>query len=101
MSSFSDKPFAAPELERPREDARQHAVALAVEPRVDHPRERDVVVAGRAHSTITNRTAAAMAGVLDGARIRRAKRARAARTEPATAPSAGVRIACRGLGLGH
>ena len=37
---------AAPNLERPREHARQHAIALAVQARVDHPRERHVVVAG-------------------------------------------------------
>ncbi len=37
---------AAPDFERPREDARQHAIALAVEARVDHPRKGHVVVAG-------------------------------------------------------
>ena len=34
----------APEIHRPREDARQHPVALAVQPRLDLPRELDVVV---------------------------------------------------------
>ena len=38
--------IAAPNLERPRKHARQHAIALAVQARVDHPREGHVVVAG-------------------------------------------------------
>ena len=38
--------LAAAQLERPREHARKHRVALAVQPRVDQAREADVVVAG-------------------------------------------------------
>ena len=37
---------AAPKLERPREDPGQHPVALAVQARIDHPREHHVVIAG-------------------------------------------------------
>ena len=38
------QPLAAPDDERPREDARIGPLHFAVQPRVDHPRERDVVV---------------------------------------------------------
>ena len=38
--------LAAAQLERPRQDAREHGRALAVQARVDQPREADVVVAG-------------------------------------------------------
>ena len=49
--------LAAAQLERPREDARQHAVALAVQPRVDQAREADVVVAGGDAAATTTGTA--------------------------------------------
>ena len=39
--------LAAPQLQRAREHARQHAIALAVEPSVDEVREADVVVRRR------------------------------------------------------
>jgi hypothetical protein len=39
---------AAADFERPREHPRQHAIAFAVEARVDHPRKRHVVVTGEA-----------------------------------------------------
>ena len=38
--------LAAAQLERPREHAREHASALAVQARVDQAREADVVIGG-------------------------------------------------------
>ena len=85
---------AAPNLERPREDARQHAIALAVQARVDHPRERHVVVAGeRAGDDEQHRDGDE--GVL--------RRARVGRREPSRAlasPRAGLRFAGVVSGLG-
>ena len=79
--------LAAPQLERPREDARQDAVALAVQARVDQARERR-------RSSSRRRDAAATSGTaIDDRRDQRTQRRRqsaATRTvQPSTARSAG------------
>ena len=71
--------LAAAQLERPREDARKHRVALAVQARVDQPREADVVVGG---------------GEAQDDRRERRARARRARTQRLR-QSAATRIAAR------